>query len=95
MPKCSFCGEGLSEGKGKMLVRNDYRVLYFCDSKCHKNFAMGRNAKKVGWVRKKLHNKIQATKAQKEIAVPVKEKAIAEKPTKPKAAEPKPAGLAK
>jgi len=35
--KCSFCGEGLKKGTGKMLAKNDGKVLYFCSSKCEKN----------------------------------------------------------
>jgi large subunit ribosomal protein L24e len=37
MVNCSFCGNSLEVGTGKMLVKNDGRILYFCTSKCEKN----------------------------------------------------------
>lgn len=36
-----------------MFVRNDAKIFYFCGAKCDKNFFLGRNPAKVGWVRKK------------------------------------------
>jgi len=51
--KCSFCTGELEAGGGKMFVRNDAKIFYFCGSKCSKNFVLGRNPAKVGWVRKK------------------------------------------
>ncbi len=51
--KCSFCAGELEAGGGKMFVRNDAKIFYFCGAKCSKNFSMGRNPAKVGWVRKK------------------------------------------
>ncbi len=37
MVKCTFCGEILKEGTGKMYVQKDAKVLYFCSNKCEKN----------------------------------------------------------
>ena len=37
MPKCSFCGNVIEKGTGKMFVKKDGKVLYFCSSKCEKN----------------------------------------------------------
>ena len=37
MVKCSFCGKDIEKGKGKMFVKNDGKILYFCSSKCEKN----------------------------------------------------------
>jgi len=37
MVKCSFCGEILKEGTGKMYVQKDAKILYFCSMKCEKN----------------------------------------------------------
>lgn len=51
--KCSFCGEELQAGKGKMFVKNDGTILYFSGSKCEKNYLMGREAKKRKWTRQK------------------------------------------
>ncbi|MBU1204112.1 MAG: 50S ribosomal protein L24e [Nanoarchaeota archaeon] len=37
MPKCSFCGENIPKGTGKIVVKKDGKVLYFDKSKCEKN----------------------------------------------------------
>jgi large subunit ribosomal protein L24e len=37
MAKCTFCGNTLPKGTGKMFVLKDAKVLYFCSSKCEKN----------------------------------------------------------
>ena len=37
MVKCSFCGEIMDEGTGKIFVREDAREFYFCSMKCEKN----------------------------------------------------------
>lgn len=49
MVKCSFCGRKILEGGGKMFVRSDARIFYFCDSKCQKNFKLGREGKNTRW----------------------------------------------
>jgi large subunit ribosomal protein L24e len=37
MAKCSFCGEVLEAGTGKMYVKKDGKILHFCKMKCEKN----------------------------------------------------------
>ncbi len=37
MVKCSFCGDVLVRGTGKMYVKIDGKILYFCSNKCEKN----------------------------------------------------------
>jgi len=37
MAKCTFCGEFIEKGTGKMYVKVDGKILYFCSSKCEKN----------------------------------------------------------
>jgi len=35
--RCNFCGKEIEKGTGKMYVRKDGSVLYFCSGKCEKN----------------------------------------------------------
>ena len=50
MAKCSFCGEELEKGTGKMLVYNSGKIEYFCSSKCEKNLLkLKRKPAKVSW----------------------------------------------
>jgi large subunit ribosomal protein L24e len=51
--KCSFCKKDIEQGTGKMLIKNDGKIFYFCSSKCEKNAGMRRNPAKVNWIRKK------------------------------------------
>lgn len=37
MPKCTFCGNSIEKGTGKMFVKKDAKVFYFCSMKCEKN----------------------------------------------------------
>ena len=52
MPACSFCKESYEFPRGISVVQKDGNVRYFCSSKCRKNSEMGRDAKKVKWIRK-------------------------------------------
>ncbi|MBU6997802.1 MAG: hypothetical protein HXS41_02315 [Theionarchaea archaeon] len=50
--KCSFCGKDIEKGTGKMYVKKDGAVLYFCSGKCEKNMVnLGRKSRKVKWAR--------------------------------------------
>ncbi|MEM0473594.1 MAG: 50S ribosomal protein L24e [Candidatus Aenigmatarchaeota archaeon] len=51
--KCSFCGEKIKPGTGKMYVLKSNVVKYFCSKKCEKNWHMGRDPKKLKWSRQK------------------------------------------
>lgn len=69
MPVCSFCKEHYEFPKGISVVQKDGNVKYFCSSKCRKNFEMGRDNKKVKWIRKSqtmkaLREKILQSKNQ-------------------------------
>jgi len=37
MPRCTFCNESLKFGTGKMFVKKDGKIFYFCSNKCEKN----------------------------------------------------------
>ncbi|ACL15898.1 50S ribosomal protein L24e [Methanosphaerula palustris] len=51
MHTCTFCGEGLEPGTGKMFVRRDGSIYYFCSTKCQNNFKLGRAPRRVAWTK--------------------------------------------
>ncbi len=51
--KCTFCGTPLEPGTGKMLVRKDGSIQYYCSSKCENNAKLGRVPRLTEWTAKK------------------------------------------
>ena len=52
MPKCSFCQKPYEFPHGLTYVLNDGSIKHFCSSKCRKNAEMGRDSRKVKWIKK-------------------------------------------
>ncbi|HEC94754.1 MAG TPA: 50S ribosomal protein L24e [Thermoplasmatales archaeon] len=49
---CSFCGNEIEPGTGKLYIRKDGTVYHFCSSKCQKNLLkLKRIPRKVRWSR--------------------------------------------
>jgi len=48
MSHCSFCGNNIEKGSGKMFVKSDGAIMFYCNSKCEKNSRI-RDKKKVKW----------------------------------------------
>ncbi|MFC1768367.1 50S ribosomal protein L24e [Nanoarchaeota archaeon] len=50
MAKCTFCGNVIESGTGKVFVLKEGKALYFCSSKCEKNqLKLGRKAITTRW----------------------------------------------
>jgi large subunit ribosomal protein L24e len=50
MAKCTFCGNGIEKGTGKIYVQKDAKVLNFCSNKCEKNHVkLGRKFLNTKW----------------------------------------------
>lgn len=47
---CSFCGEDIEPGTGKMYIKKDGTIFYFCSGKCQKNsLKLKRTPRETKW----------------------------------------------
>lgn len=60
MVKCSFCKGAYEFPRGTTVVQKDGTPRYYCSSKCKKNSEMGRDNRKVKWVKRTAENKKEA-----------------------------------
>ena len=52
MRTSSLCNKEIEEGTGKMYVKRDGSIYFFCSIKCEKNMIkLGRVPRKVKWVK--------------------------------------------
>jgi large subunit ribosomal protein L24e len=47
---CDYSGQEIEPGTGTMFVKNDGTVLWFADSKCEKNYLLGREPRDLEWI---------------------------------------------
>ncbi len=62
---CTFCGKEIETGTGKMCVALSGAISFYCSSKCEKNVALGRTARKVKWTEAYRKEKLIRTKSNK------------------------------
>jgi large subunit ribosomal protein L24e len=73
---CTFCGDAIEVGTGKMYIKRDGTVFHFCTAKCQANqVELGRVNRHVGWT--------AAAAEAKQIAKHDRAAAAAGKPAKP------------
>lgn len=50
MTNCTFCGDAIEVGTGKMYIKRDGTVFHFCSAKCQRNQVdLGRVNRHVKW----------------------------------------------
>lgn len=85
MDNCSFCGTEIDFGTGKMFVKKDAKILYFCSRRCEKNMLkLKRNPRNVGFTVAARQAKRQhmATMRHEEEDEQAEKKPVAKKTTK-------------
>tara|TARA_Y100000034_G_scaffold6022_1_gene6621 strand:- start:2226 stop:2561 length:336 start_codon:yes stop_codon:yes gene_type:complete len=75
MVNCSFCKKNYHEHKGLVLFTNEGRTVNYCSSKCRRNDDLGRDSKKVNWVKRDKKVKDFSRKTEK-INVKKEEKVV-------------------
>ncbi|MBN2421946.1 50S ribosomal protein L24e [Candidatus Woesearchaeota archaeon] len=52
MYTCSFCRNKIEQGTGKIYVKKDAKILYFCSNKCEKNLLkLKRKPRTTAWTK--------------------------------------------
>lgn len=52
MPNCTFCGNRIEKGTGKIFVFKTGKIAYYCSMKCEKNMLkLGRKARDLKWTK--------------------------------------------
>lgn len=84
MTNCSFCGDAIEAGTGKMYIRKDGTVFHFCTAKCQANqVELGRVNRHVRWTQAAANAKTLAKHEAPAEGKPAKKaKAAAPKPAK-------------
>ena len=50
---CTFCGTEIEPGTGKMYIKKDATVFFFCSNKCQKNMInLKRVPRRVRWTKR-------------------------------------------
>jgi len=62
--KCAFCGERIERGTGKLIVKKNGNLEWYCTSKCEKNMKLGRSPIKTKWTRTYRKFKGKLSKAE-------------------------------
>lgn len=82
---CSFCGNEIEPGTGKMYVKIDGTIYNFCKNKCHKNLIeLHRIPRRTGWTQPHIREKSSRTAQKKTTAKKKPSKAAKFKKPKPK-----------
>ena len=69
MVTCTFCGKEISQGTGKIFVKDNGQVLNFCSGKCEKNMIkLGRDSRKFKWTKFFVKGDAPTAKAPKKVA---------------------------
>ncbi len=87
---CSFCGNEIEPGTGKMFIKVDGTIFNFCKNKCHKNMIeLKRIPRRTSWTQQYMREKStkmstegkKVTKKKK--GKPTKAKKVLKKVSKP------------
>lgn len=65
--ECSFCGEAIEPGTGKLHIKNTGKVLHFCSNKCRKNLLkLDRKPRDTRWTQRYAQDKAIETYQKKD-----------------------------